>query len=283
MINNGIYGAEISQQGFSGYITEVLVWNFGSFEGVMRAIAQTETQQVIGKSTKEFDTAITVMDPVDSQRNLAAAVSSENVGRFVLLCRSFLKNPSVSYFTRQKKRASRVLLKNCIAVEFEYGHRSPDIIWGQLKRATSTISTQLGMAGFKVIRSRAYTDERKKAGLYFLLESTEVSGYHINTGPEFFSRHDSSRFVSQNAKKSLSMWVAGDGRILSLEKREGSAKKFLADLLRNRLARSGIPSGIKSDIRQGCRISMPGNTAGKSVKAPLLELVSTDATIFPAN
>ena len=36
--NNGIYGAEISQQGLSGYIAEVLIWNFGSFENVIRSI-----------------------------------------------------------------------------------------------------------------------------------------------------------------------------------------------------------------------------------------------------
>ena len=38
--NNGIYGAEISQQGFSGYVSEVLVWNHGSFEGVIKTMSK---------------------------------------------------------------------------------------------------------------------------------------------------------------------------------------------------------------------------------------------------
>ena len=75
--NNGIYGAEISQQGFSGYVAEVLIWNFGSFEGVVQAIAKIKSAQVIGKATKKFDTPISIIDPIDTERNLAAAISNE--------------------------------------------------------------------------------------------------------------------------------------------------------------------------------------------------------------
>ena len=91
------------KQGFSGYVAEVLVWNFGSFEEVIRSIAKIKTKQVIGKSTKKFDTPISIMDPIDSQRNLAAAISNENIGKFVLLCRRFLKKPSISYFKTKKE------------------------------------------------------------------------------------------------------------------------------------------------------------------------------------
>ena len=36
--SNGIYGAEIAKQGFSGYISEVLILEYGSFEKVVKSI-----------------------------------------------------------------------------------------------------------------------------------------------------------------------------------------------------------------------------------------------------
>ena len=237
--NNGIYGAEISQQGFSGYVAEVLVWNFGSFEQVIRSMAKVKPEQVIGKATKKFDTPISIMDPIDPERNLAAAISNDNIGKFILLCRKFLNKPSITYFKQQKRKSSNELLKNCIVVSFNYKSRSPDIIWGQIKRAVSTIGIQLELGGFKVIRSKAHTDEQKVASLSFLLESTTISKYHVKEGPEFFSENDSNQFIIKNEKKSLSVWINKNKKILSLEKRsENNAKKFLTHLLAKELDKS---------------------------------------------
>ena len=40
MKSNGVYGAEIANQGFSGYVTEVLGYYFGSFSNVMKEISK---------------------------------------------------------------------------------------------------------------------------------------------------------------------------------------------------------------------------------------------------
>ena len=51
----------------------------------------------------------------------------------------------------------------------------------------------------------------------------------------------------------------------------------------NHLNKSGIPKGLKADIKKGIKI-MPGKKAnGKSIKEALAELCSTDATIFYSN
>ncbi|MDX1533052.1 MAG: CCA tRNA nucleotidyltransferase, partial [Nitrosopumilaceae archaeon] len=281
--NNGIYGAEISQQGFSGYVSEVLVWNYGSFEGVIKAMSKIKPGEVIGKASKKFDTPITIVDPIDSQRNLAAAISNENIGKFVLLCRNFVKKPSMAYFKQRKIRSSKSLLENCVVLNFKYKPRSPDIIWGQIKRASNAISTQLELSGFEVIRSKAYTDEKNDAFLIFLLESPLISKYYVKEGPEFFNADDSGGFVIKNEKTSLSMWVGKNKKINALEKRaENDCKKFLRNVISKGLDKSGIPKGIKSDIQKGYKIS-DGRKASKSIKAQLLELISTDAAIFSSN
>ena len=74
---NGIYVAEIAKQGFSGYVAEVLVYYFGSFTNVLKEIAKLKNDNAIGKPRKKFDSTIIIIDPIDSNRNLGAAISTD--------------------------------------------------------------------------------------------------------------------------------------------------------------------------------------------------------------
>ena len=38
-----------------------------------------------------------VIDPIDSNRNLAAAISNENIGKFILSCRALKNKPSLKF------------------------------------------------------------------------------------------------------------------------------------------------------------------------------------------
>ena len=173
--SNKIYGAEIAKQGFSGYISEVLIFEFGNFENLIKSISKIKENQIIGTTSKSFDTAIVVIDPIDSNRNLAAAISNENIGKFILICRALKEKPSLEFFKIKKSKISKKFWSNLLIVKFEFKTRSSDIIWGQIKRATSTLSTQLELGGFTVLRSKSHTDEQKEAYLIFFLESTKIS------------------------------------------------------------------------------------------------------------
>jgi len=251
---NNVYGAEIAKQGFSGYVAEVLIWNFRSFEGVIKKIAKIKRNQIIGNASKKFDTPIVIMDPIDDQRNLAAAISTENIGKFILVCREFLKKPSASFF--KTKPSSKKVLKNSFVVKFNYKPRSPDIIWGQIKSAASALSTQMDVEGFMVLRHMAFTDEKNEACLIFEFDSLDIPKDMVREGPEFFSESDSESFIAKNSKKSEMLWINNKGKILSLQKRKHSnAKLFLQDLLKNNLDKSGVPKGLKADIKKRFKIT----------------------------
>ncbi len=165
--SNGIYGAEIAKQGFSGYISEVLILEFGNFENLIKSISKIKENQIIGKTSKTFDTSIVVIDPIDSNRNLAAAISDENIGKFILISRAFKEKAVLEFFKNKKSKVSKKYWNNVLVVKFNFKSRSPDIIWGQIKRATSTLSTQLELGGFTVLRSKSHTDQQKEAYLLF--------------------------------------------------------------------------------------------------------------------
>ena len=281
---NGIYGAEIAKQGFSGYVAEVLVYYFGSFTNVLKEIAKLKNDNAIGKPRKKFDSTIIIIDPVDSNRNLGAAISTENVGKFILLSRAFINNPSIQFFRNQRKKlSSKNILNNMLVLKFQYKKSPDDTIAGQIRRAVNSLSSQMEIAGFKILRNSSLTLEKNQAVLLFLMDSLTISENQIHDGPNVFEENFSRKFVSINRKKSRIMWVGNNAKIMALQKRSHTnAKLFLNDLIQNHLNKSGIPNGIKSDIKN-MKITTGNNIADKSIKEVILELVTTNDKIFHSN
>jgi len=281
LIGIGIYGAEIAKEGFGGYVAEVLVQHYGSFLGVLEAASNFTQHQVIGNPTKKFETPLIIIDPVDSNRNLGTAISAESVGKFILASRKFLKKPSLSFFRTKPRQLNRKNLQNTIIVRFNYKKRSPDIVWGQIKRASSALSGQLRFAGFEVLKSSAVTDEKSEAALLFLLKSLKIEKYMIKKGPDVFKRKESENYIAKNSKKTQLMWVDESARILSLQGRvHYDARPFLQYLLRKNLSSSGIPKGLVPDIRKGFKVLNGKQAVSKSIKKALSELITTDGLVF---
>ena len=278
-----IYGAEIAKEGFGGYVAEVLVHHYGSFANVLEAAANFTPGQIIGNPTKKFETNLILIDPIDSNRNLGTAISTQNIGRLMLSARAFLKKPSLVFFTGTKLIPNAKNLKNTIIVKFNYKWRSPDIIWGQAKRGATELSGQLELAGFQVLRKSVITDEKSEAAMLFLLRSPVIEKFMVKNGPQIYRRSDSDNFIAANSKNMLT-WIDDDGKILSMKEREFyDAKKFLQFLLKKNLSKSGIPSGISLDIKRGSKVIDGSQVTSKSIKKALAELTSTDGLVFSSH
>ena len=286
---NGMYGAEIAKQGFSGYVCEVLVYYLGSFENVLKKMAKLQNKEMIGESPRKFESPIVIIDPIDRNRNLGAAISIENVTSFILIARNFLKKNSITYFKEKSKmKISADLAKNMLIVNFKYKKRSDDIIYGQIKRAASSIESQMNNEGFNVLRNNVVVYD-EKASLLFLLESLEISKNEIRVGPDVFSADYSTKFITINAKKSKLIWTDKDGKLKSLQaRRYQNAKAYLNDLIKNHIGESGIPKGLRSDFKRGFRIIyyqdfLNPEELHKSVKKSISKLITTDDSTFSTN
>ena len=281
--SNGIYGAEIAKQGFSGYVSEVLILEFGSFENLIKSISKIKENQIIGKTSKSFDTSIVIIDPIDSNRNLAAAISDENIGKFILISRAINDKPSIGFFKKKKPRIASKFWDNLLIVKFDFKARSPDIIWGQIKRATSTLSTQLELEGFTVFRSKSHTDQKKEAYLLFFLESTKISGVYQKKGPEFFRKDSTHSFISKNLRNAELVWVGNERKIVSLEKRKHTdAVIFMKEFLKKNL-QVGIPKGLQNDFKKGFKVYVGNKSLSKSIKEEAAEIISVDGTLLYFN
>jgi len=280
-----------------------MVQRYGSFVRVIEAMSNISEKQIVAISddydkdiVKGFQSPMVIIDPIDLRRNLAAAISPESVGKFVLASRAFMKRSSISFFTENGNKKEKktkgtgrsILLPNLLAIEFEHGKRSPDVIWGQLKRSMNAISKQLEIAGFTVIRSRCITDEERSAAFVFLLESTTLPSYIERKGPHIFRRKDSESFIdlNKNTAETPMMWVDSDMRVAVLSKRKiTSAKEFARNiLLTAKIENSGVTKGIVSDIKDTNRKVQiyTGNERRLSglVKKAVDDITTTERLIF---
>jgi tRNA nucleotidyltransferase (CCA-adding enzyme) len=292
----GIYGAEISTEGFSGYVSEVLVLKYSSFENVLRAAADWQERQVIAVCeydsdlVKAFNSPVIIIDPIDRRRNLGSAISPQSVAKFMLASRAFLENPLLEFFKEGKNNqhhhhqrrldaSNKRLLPNVLVVEFSHEKKSPDVIWGQLKRSINAIAKQLELAHFEVLRSSCVTDESSSAALAFLLESITLPAYTKKKGPEIFRKEDTASFLSNRKSKPLAIWVDREMRIAMLiERKATDARKFAKSLLLTDRENSGISKELianKLQIYSGSDRKIKG-----LAKEAVGEVVSTERLIF---
>lgn len=98
----GAYGADARTRGLSGYLTELLVLKYGTFEGVVRAMARFRpgtflTVEVV-EDPARFRDPLVLLDPVDARRNAASAVAEETLALAAEACRAYLARPGLSFF-----------------------------------------------------------------------------------------------------------------------------------------------------------------------------------------
>lgn len=289
----GIYGAEISTEGFSGYVSEVLVLKYSSFENVLRSAADWQERQIIAVCdydsdfVKAFNSPLIIIDPVDSRRNLGTAISQESVAKFMLAARTFLEKPSIEFFRESNKKyrcngpSKKLLLPNVLVVEFSHEKKSPDIIWGQLKRSINAIAKQLELAHFEVLRISCITNERNSAALAFLLESITLPAYTKKKGPEIFRRKDTTSFLSNRKRtRPIAIWVDREMRIsMVIERRFTDARKFVKSLLLNHRENSGISKDLivnKLQIYSGSDRKITRGLAKEAIG----DVISTERLIF---
>jgi len=276
-----IYGAELAKEGFSGYVAEVLISYFGSFEKTLKKISKWKKGDIIGKSTKKFNSPIVIIDPIDSKRNLGAAISVESLGKFVLASREFLKKPSKKFFKKPIPKRGMKNIDKIVVVQFKFKERSDDIIWGQIKRASNALKTQLELDGFNVLRNSSVKDEKENGALIFLLHTKKIEGSFVRDGPNISSKDHCEKFISANLKRSELMWINEENKIQSLQKRKyADVVLFLKNLLKNNLRNSGIPKGLEKDFKKGVKVVHANKVSNKSINEAIRNIAVTDETIF---
>ncbi len=96
----GAYGAEAKVQGFSGYLTELLIIKYGNFENTLKNVSKwgKKTYLYLEEGGGKFHAPLVFIDPVDRNRNAASAVGEEKKSLFIYASQSYLLEPKIEFF-----------------------------------------------------------------------------------------------------------------------------------------------------------------------------------------
>ncbi len=202
-----LYGAEYRIRGFSGYLCELLIIFYGSFENLVKNGAFWRRNMVIDVEKREIRVEkglrnIFVIDPVDRKRNVAANLSLDNLARFIHVCRMFIQNPSLEFFREregnvdEKKLIDELKNRFVHAVVFEKPKIVEDNLYSQLEKAEKRLKKLLEENDFEVLRTSHFAGEK----CYILIETSAdtLSGVKKHIGPPVESYKNGMRFIEKN-------------------------------------------------------------------------------------
>ena len=251
----GVYGAELAVGGFSGYLLELLVAHYRCFRSVLEAAATAWRPPVIvgvdGLDPSPLqrrypDSVMYVPDPVDPERNVAAAVRPRSLATFILAARGYLEKPGPQFF-HVYRGDGRVhpyhmdgAIEGLLLVRLRFASAdSPDNMWGVSARVARIAQAVLEENGFTVARvEHVYVDELLEAAVAVVLEAGRVGGLVLRVGPPVWDRENVERFMRslRRRRRVVGPWVDPEGRLRALvEPRSRDAAELLAGLLPARL------------------------------------------------
>ena len=244
-----IYGAESKTSGFSGYLCEILIHHFGSITELLNWFSTVKlpvtlypkTKEIEYKCEKRFGSNFVVIDPVDPNRNVAAAVSIEALARLVLISRIFIEHPSTSIFygkgfsSLESKSLLNKFLKDTkldmFIITVNLADKSADVTWPQLRKLSTIISDNVKKYGFETYLSFPVIHHDK--GLVVILSNKSILGTRLFKGPEIFETKSTSDFITKHSK-SFGFVMKG-GTIYTLDRNKyASVKDALSDMIKNK-------------------------------------------------
>jgi tRNA nucleotidyltransferase (CCA-adding enzyme) len=265
-----VYGADLQHQGFSGYLCELLIIKFGSFENVVKHASNWYPPVIIcleevsqrRNLVEEFrDQPLILLDPVDPKRNVAAAVSYETLFRFIKACKEFLKHPSKEFFFPRTKVLSTAKLRSILKkrdsrfymIVFKKPEVHEDVLAAQLRKFQEILKMLLTKHEFSLIACDAYFDERM---CIVLLEAEiwKLPKIMKRIGPEIYSKHAKEFLKHYKDKRAWledGLWVVEDTRKFQ------TIREFLEDFLKGdekTLHEKGVPTKIAKAISKRFKI-----------------------------
>ncbi len=273
---HGMYGSDLKTKGFSGYLSEILIAEYGSFEELVEEAVKWNPGKVLDPEDhfksksylrrKKFkDDCLIVVDPVDKDRNVASVLSDENFFLFKKRIKEFAENPGKDTFLgKDLKPLDMDEIQNKIdkrgtdfmLVKFNAPEVHDDVLYPQMRKMCRRIEKMLDNEGFAVLRKDAWSDG-EKCILILELEVDELPRIDKRPGPPIFDIKNSEKFIERyEGRHNL---LIEDGKWYAEYFREWTtALDFVRDLLydnKETLKEEGIPGHLAEKVSEGLTIA----------------------------
>ena len=242
MAMTGTYGSEFKVGGFAGYLCELLIVRYGTFENTLSEAVNWNYGQVIdlegyGTSDK-FSDPLIVIDPTDKNRNVGAALRLEKMAEFIQSARNYLSSDNKEdYFYPLKRNLSKEDLINdfnarnsdLIAICFDIPEVPLDTLHPQLRKTTEALERKLNNEEFNVFKAEYWSDERNSAVILLEMASSKLNDVKVNVGPKVFINQACENFVGKYGRENC--YVDGDFLVHIQKRQFNNAKEFVEHIL----------------------------------------------------
>ena len=278
----GTYGAEEATQGFSGYLVELLVMRYGTFQGALKGLLELppgkaldlfdmlrEGDRPAPSEVATFEDPLVFVDPVDPGRNVASSLSAQSLGLTRQAAAEYLAAPTVRFFfpgrpdalpPERLRNLMEVRETKVLGISFPVFHENPDVVHGQLRKAVRAINRLCNLSGFPVL----HADHRvvgKECLIMLELEVAVLPAATVHHGPKVGVGND-HEFLAKWAK---------DGRTLAGPYVEDG--QWRVDVLRQH-----------TRVEELLRAELPSLNLGKQLNkelAPGVKLMTAEELLAP--
>jgi tRNA nucleotidyltransferase (CCA-adding enzyme) len=248
----GCYGADGRVQGFSGYLTELLILRYGSFDGVLSAASKWKQGQrlcIDRPGEGKFSSPLIFYDPVDLRRNVASAVSGDKMGLFCQAAREYLAAPDQKFFfprplrqfsTDELEAAMEARGTGLCAIRMPRPDIIDDNLYPQVRRTQEGVVALCCDKGFEVLDS-SYSVSDDHITIVIEVASEILSNASLHEGPPALNEN-SEQFLQRWRAEGISNPFIRDGRWVVLAQRE---HPHLAEMLRACMGLAAMGSDLR--------------------------------------
>ncbi|MBS3157654.1 nucleotidyltransferase domain-containing protein [Candidatus Woesearchaeota archaeon] len=239
--STAVYGAESYINGFSGYILEILVIYHKGFTNLLNAASKwpleinqdsdkviidlkkyykNKTEVLFNVNKAKTHSPLIVIDPVQKDRNAAAALSDEQYRNFILAAKKFLAAPSKDFFevkeiTLDALKKQETANKRLYALEASSLAGKRDVVGAKLMKAFEHIKTKLADNHFNLHHTCWSWDKKKTALFWFFIDGKKLDPVIIQSGPPVALKKHAAEF-----KKKYKKTFVKDNRLYAKAKRK---------------------------------------------------------------
>jgi tRNA nucleotidyltransferase (CCA-adding enzyme) len=263
MRGSEVYGSELKTQGFSGYLTELLIIHYGSFENTVFAACSWkpgEKIDIVQHSKVEHKDPLVMVDPTDPKRNVAAALSLDKFCIFIDCCREFIKSLELRFFfpacllplqddeilERMENRKSTQL-----AVVFRTPDVVEDVLYPQLYKMEQAVAAILKEYDFLVLKTGVWSGEDRTVIMLELITGT-LPNVKKHIGPPVWVREHAKKFKEkyEGAEDVFGGYIENGKYVFEIERRYPTAKR----LLENQLLNCSLGKNVSQSMSEGYEI-----------------------------
>ena len=262
MRGGGVYGSELRTQGFSGYLTELLIVQFGSFENVLKAACDWYPGievDIKDHGMLKHEDPLVVIDPTDPKRNVAAALSLDRFCEFIDMSRRYFEGPSENFFFKDLVTpiTDGELIENMqqrgssfLAIVFKTPDVVEDVLYPQLYKMEHSAASLLESNDFRVIKTRSWAGE--ECVILLELLSSQLPTVKKHMGPPVWSRRhaESFRLKYVDSVDVFSMYVEGGKYVVEIPRKFTSAR----DVIVSRLTTCSLGKHLNKAVGEGFQV-----------------------------